>query len=456
MDYRIVYNGRRLTQKYGRKQVNNWILTDLPPLIDEPLCPNPEDYTESIRFQLAGYQRPLQIGGTQYVELMSTWENLAKEFLGHKDYLGILKKKTDSKKLLQKIISKEDSDLEKVKKIYAYVQKNIDWNEKYRLFPDEKFTTVFKNQKGSSAEINLCLVRLLQSAGLDANPLIISTKDNGLITKVYPIYNQFNHVIAQVNLGEKDILMDATSKFRPYNLISMDDLNPNGFLLSKKKSRWIEIPFPQKNRTIISSDLSFEGNLMKIKMTYSFFKYSAAKYRQRYHAEKGEDSFVTKYLQNNDEEMMLDSFKVRYAFNLEKPFAVTCYFTKEMDEEMGASILYIAPLLKKHYEKNPFINPTRYLPVDFIAPFSEKYIFNFRLPEGYELAEKPEPIRLATASKKSTYTYDFKQTQTTHVQISSIFEIKDPLIFFDEYGALRELFNKMMGLQSTQLVLKKK
>jgi hypothetical protein len=397
LDYKIVYNGNRLIGKYGYGNTNSWSLENLPPLKEEPFCPNPNDYVESVRFQLAGYKRysSMPSGGSEYVKLMTTWENLAKEMLALPDYKDILNRKRDANKILLQIINEEDNDLEKVKKIYSFIQNEIDWNGQYRLFPDEKFSTIMEQKRGSSAELNLCLVRLLQSADLNANPLIISTKENGLITKKYPLYTQFNHILAQVKIGKEDILMDAISKFRPYNLLEKDDLNPAGFLLSKDDSRWLEIDYPKKTRTVIVNSLKFEKNKMKSKIGYAFFEHEAVEYRKKFHQEKGKKSFVTTYLQEtiNGNEMTLDSFSVKNSHNLEKPFAVTCYFTRPLEEGLDAEIIYLDPFVKKHLEKNPFVNPIRYLPVDFILPSSEKFLFNLTIPDGFELAEIPESIK---------------------------------------------------------------
>ncbi len=459
LDYKIVYNGTRIMNKYGNESRNSWVLENLPPLEEESFCPNIEDYKESIRFQLASYTRrsKMQGGGLETVKLMTTWEQLAKDILNHKDYVGVLKQKKNPAKILKKIISEEDSDLEKVKKIYAHVQDRLSWDGKYRLFPDQNFTEIFTSEKGSSCEINLGLVRLLKSAGLDANPLIISTKNHGLVTKVYPLYTQFNHVLAQVKIGDKDILMDAISSFRPYNLLSQSDLNSNGYLLSKIEPRWVKIQLPKKTKTIVVSNLKFLEEEMQYKTSFAFFEHDAVEYREFYHEKKGDKSFVTDHLINStNEDLVLDSFSVKNAFDLEKPFSVICYFKIPLEEGLETNYIYIDPLIKKHFTKNPFSKPNRYLPVDFISPSSERFILNLHLPDNYVLAEEPISTRLSTQSQKSNYDYLFIKVNSRQIQLSSELIIKNPLILPNEYGDLRELFNQMMGLQSTQLVLKRK
>jgi len=457
LDYKIVLNGSQLLKKYQGESRNTWVLENLPPLEEEDYCPNIDNYKESIRFQLASYKTYNQTGSFEDVTLMSTWEQLSYDLLKHKDFIGILGQKRKSKIVLEKIISDKNSDLKKVKKIYSYVQKKISWDGRYRLFPDQRFSQVFDKKIGNSSDINLCLVRLLKSAGLDANPLIISTKNNGWVTKVYPLYNQFNHVLAQVKIGDEDILLDAIGNFRPYNLISEQDLNSNGYLLNGKDSRWIEIPLPKKTRTIIVTELDFNEEEMKYKTSFSFFEHEAVKFRQLFHEEKGEKTFVTNHLIDlSDDDFVLDSFSVKNGFDFDKPLSVICFLKKPLEDGLDADYLYIDPFIKKHFAKNPFIKPYRYLPVDFILPSKEKFIFNLRIPDGYELAEEPKSARFTIENKKSDYNYLFKTISNSRAQLSSEFIISDPLIYPSEYGSLREMFNEIIKHQSTQIVLKKK
>ncbi len=460
LDFKIVYNGNRLINKYGNNDSNSWFLENLAPIKEETYCPNPKDYIESIRFQLAGYHQYSSIptGKMEYVKLMTTWDNLAKEMLSFKAYKNILNQKKESNKLLLQIINGKEEDLEKVKKIYSFVQNEIDWNGQYHLFPEESFSRIMEQKRGNNSEINLCLVRLLQSAGLDANPLIISTKGNGLITKTYPLYNQFNHILVQVKIGEEDILMDAVSNFRPYNLLAKNDLKPFGFLLHKTEPRWILIEYPTKTKSIIVNNLIFKQNEMKFNISYAFFEHKAVEYRRKFLQEEVKENFITTHLQNtfDGNDMDLDSFRVKNSHDLEKPFLITCYFTKALKDGQELDIIYLNPFLKKHFDKNPFVNPIRYLPVDFILPSSEKFIYNLKIPDGFELAEIPKSIKYSTDSKKVSYTYGFSYAEGGKVQLCSNYKVIHPLIMPDEYGALRELYNKMMGLQSTQLVLKRK
>lgn len=459
LDYRIVLNGTRTSAKFGGKSRDFWVLENLPPLEGEPHCPNPNDYVESIRFQLAGYKTQPRGAGTtiQYEAILPTWEILAKQVLELESYQDVLDKKEQADSIISKIINEGDSKRERVKKIYKYVQDNLDWNGSYSMFATKDFSEILKKKRVLSGEINLVLIRLLQSAGLDANPLATSTRRNGLVAEVYPLVSQFNQVLAHVNLYGKDLVMDATSKYLPYDLLAKENLTPLGYLLSKEKPRWVNAAYPTKAKNNILIDLKFEEDRQKCKVVYSFRGYEAAKYRQAYQDENGENEFVINHLINNIEEqgVELDSFQVENLEDLEKKFLVGCYLTKEMDEGVGAAFIYINPWIKKHIDKNPFRADIRNLPIDFIVPRQENLVVNIHLPEGYELTEIPKSNNLAIEGKKAMYKYSVNESIPGKIQLSSELNIDDPFFSAKEYQAIQEFFSELDIIQSSQLILKK-
>jgi hypothetical protein len=46
---------------------------------------------------------------------------------------------------------------------------------------------VFNRKTGSGTELNLLLISLLRQVGIEANPVVISTREHGRIWKDYPM-----------------------------------------------------------------------------------------------------------------------------------------------------------------------------------------------------------------------------------------------------------------------------
>ncbi|MBK8494914.1 MAG: hypothetical protein IPL50_07735 [Chitinophagaceae bacterium] len=78
------------------------------------------------------------------------------------------------------------------------------------------------------------MIRLLRDAGIDANPLLASTKDNGTINAYFPFLNQFNCVLASVKDGDTWYAMNAADKFNSFDMVPYDVLYTNVLVVDKK------------------------------------------------------------------------------------------------------------------------------------------------------------------------------------------------------------------------------
>ena len=105
------------------------------------------------------------------------------------------------------------------------------WNENNSYNCEKGVKKAFKEKVGNSADINLMLVAMLRHAGLDANPIIVSTRSNGIA--IFPSRFAFNYVIVGVKLSndENIVLLDATNKNTLPNILPLKVLNWSGRML---------------------------------------------------------------------------------------------------------------------------------------------------------------------------------------------------------------------------------
>ena len=70
---------------------------------------------------------------------------------------------------------------------------------------------------------------MLRKAGLKANPLVLSTTDNGTLNYVFPSITQLNYLITLVEIDGKNYLMDAAHEYSNINTLPEYCLNYRGF-----------------------------------------------------------------------------------------------------------------------------------------------------------------------------------------------------------------------------------
>ncbi|MDN5200407.1 DUF3857 and transglutaminase domain-containing protein [Fulvivirgaceae bacterium BMA10] len=452
LDYRILYQGKKLTNKYGNEALNNWSLDNIPSIKEEPHIANYMDYAEKITFQLAGYYKSdgLHPGaGSSYQSLMTTWEKLATERLKSDNYLRYLNKKNRAKDILLTIGDKITNDLEGAKSIYNYVKNSMQWNGKYRLFTRQSLNALLESKQGNSAEINLFLTLLLRRAGLKANPVLLSTRTNGKIFKDYPFLAQFNHLICNVNIDNKDYLLDATDPFRPWDLIANADLNGLGYLLDLKESRWLKIDPNQNTKRLVFSTISFDSlSNCSVKTTLSMSGYEGLKNRKQYWADK--KNFLNTAFEMGNSELEILSLEPKYVEEIDETFQLDIQLTPS-DNLFDGNTVYFQPVIFNFHVENPFKSETRQYPVDFSYPFHDQIISIIDIPVGYEVAELPENTHIKLSNDYGEFKYNISKN-TRRITLRTDFQIKRSMIPAKEYLNLKEFYNILISKLSEPVV----
>lgn len=166
---------------------------------------------------------------------------------------------------IRKLTAIYNTDEEKVAAIYNFVREQAVWNNQYRIFVDagvprfviklaEKFSSgpvkmntslqkVINKQEGTNSEINSILINLLRASGFKANPVLVGTLSNCYIDTTFFNLQQFNHVIAAVEINGQQILLDAVKKGNG-SIMTSDIMNEFGLMIELKNARWIPVAYP--------------------------------------------------------------------------------------------------------------------------------------------------------------------------------------------------------------------
>ncbi len=108
----------------------------------------------------------------------------------------------------------------------------MNWNGYFGYYCDEGVRRAYKDKVGNVAEINLMLTAMLRYAGLDANPVLVSTRSHGI--PLFPTREGFNYVISAVSMDEGYVLLDGTAKFSVPGMLPPRAHNWNGRLIKKE------------------------------------------------------------------------------------------------------------------------------------------------------------------------------------------------------------------------------
>lgn len=423
-------------------------MEDIPALKEEPFIDNLNNYRALIAFEYAFYRGP----DLKIKSVATSWERVTETIYNDEDFGGQLNKKRYFEEAVDAVIAKATSDDEKILLIFNLVKSKVKFNDYIGFIAENGVKKAFKEGTGNVADINLMLVAMLRYAGINANPVLVSTKDNGV--PLFPTRSGFNYVICAVEAQDSVLLLDASSRFTKPNIIPEYVINWQGRLIREDgSSTWISLSPSVQSKDIVSAsvqinaDLSMEGKLRKALTAYQALSYRNNK------AGLNNESLVQN-IEKGNVGLVVSDLEVKNVNNVYKPIMQSYNFTLDGAVEDIAGNLYISPLLFLTSEENPFTQDSRAYPVDFVCPLSDKYIVNIDIPEGYQLESLPESEAINFNTDALTFSYLTKLIGNK-IQIVVNLEINNTYILPSDYTNFKEFYKIMTDKKAEKIVLKK-
>lgn len=425
-------------------------LSNIPPLKDENYVDNLANYQSRLLVELERIELP-----NQPIEYLSTtWEKVTNTIYDDSDFGDQLSKNNYFKKDLEALMSSKPTDdkIEKVSMILDFVKSKVKWNEYYGYTAEQGVSKAYKDGVGNSADINLMLTSMLRYAGMDANPVLVSTKNNGI--PLVPTRSGFNYVISAVNVDGKIILIDATRKHGTIDILPTNTLNWLGRLIKEDgSSDWINLIPEVSSSEMVSLNAKLETDLsINGKIRHQYTNYQANRLRNKYDGYG--DEKVIETLEKDKGLIEISDLNLSQINEVDKPVLLSYDFNiDEAIEDVGGD-LYLKPMLFLASKENPFKQDTRIYPIDFVYPISDKYMVNMMIPEGYELDVLPESVKYQFNGSDGVFTY-MANKNGSYIQFVITFELNKTLILPTEYKQFKEFYQLMIEKQNEQIVLKK-
>src|SRR6476661_8112304 len=235
----------------GRESVRTyryrWAMKNIPAFVPEPFITTARDYLARIDFELASVHFPTGLGFNQGVTL--DWARFDRMMLEDEDFGLQLDRGGFLKEALAKIPATGTVE-QRVAAVHALVQAAVKYNDNDGVYTTASLRKTYGElHRGNSADVNLLLIAALRAAKIEANPVLLSTRDHGRLNSALPQVSKFNYVVAHVLLSNGQfLLVDATEPLLPSGMLPERCLSETGRLILKEpaESRWIEIKPSQR------------------------------------------------------------------------------------------------------------------------------------------------------------------------------------------------------------------
>ncbi len=425
---------------------------DIPAFHEEEFMTAKSNFLSKINFELS----EIRYFDGRHDKVTKEWKDVEQELFEHQDFGNQIKKARNIlEDKIKEITNGTDDPLQKAKLIFNWVKRHYTWNDYDGKYAEQGVKYALENSKGNVGDINLSLLGALQLAKLDAHPVILSTRSNGLPNSLYPVLSEFNYVIVQLEVGEQVYLLDATEPFSGFGLLPERCLNGTGRLLAKKDSKEVQLISKAKEKSVSSLNIGLkEDGTLAGTMRIISYDYKALEKRRQIHSFGN----IENYSASLEREWSLQTVRNMSIENLgeqEKPLTETMEIEFNRDDLANVNRIYFNPFVVGRWTTNPFKLKERNFPVDFGTPHEETVLVVVEYPPGFTLDEMPKEIAMALPNKGGRFTFSCGNIGNK-LNITYTLSLSKAIYEAQEYPYLKELFARIVQIRQTDLVFIKK
>lgn len=423
--------------------------TDIPPLKQEAYAGNMNNYIAKLSMELSAI---LNTNGSVEKSFSSSWEKVSKSIYEQSDFGNQLNKSSFFKDDLEPLVASVGDNFQKAFILQSYVKSKVKWNGLYGYRAQKGTKSAYKEGEGNVADINLLLIAMLRSQGINANPVLVSTRNNGV--PIFPTRKGFNYVICMVESQDSYALYDATEMYSMPNTLPQRVLNWQGRVIKDDgTSGWISLTPTDKAveytslNVKIKDDFTIEGKVRK-----NITDHLALNYRKN-NANRSNEAQITQ-LEKNKGDIEISNLDYENDNDITQPVRLSYdYILNDGVDDVGGN-LYFSPMLFMATKESPFKLEERKYPIDFVFPFEDKYVINIMIPEGYQVESLPESGVFEFKSNDAKFTYVIKENGK-FLQLNISLDMNVSFINSLDYTVFKDFFEKIVEKQSEQVVLKK-
>jgi Domain of Unknown Function with PDB structure (DUF3857) len=425
-------------------------MSNIPSLHNEPFMSSRKDNLQRILYQLSSIN-----AGSFSQAFSDTWTKVGENEVEYDGFGGQFKRKLDGEDaIISKAKSMTSTD-DKIAYIFNEVKSSMKWDDLDERYTNEGTVKAWEKKTGNSTEVNLILYHLLQKAGLNVYPMLVSTKNNGKVNPSFPSNYQFDRTVAYIPVdSNKCYVLDATSKYNIYNEIPGTLLNGFGLNIDKDKKKY-ELIFLQKTNPVrqlalITAEIKPDGK-MSGTVQFSSFGYYRINAVERYKTD-GEKKYID-YLKDGDNNITISSLKFDNMEVDTLPLTQNINFKADLTGS-DEKYIYFNPNIFTSQHDNPFLSEDRYTDIDFGYRGYYTASGTYKEPAGYKIDAMPKSVSMTTPDKSIVFRRVVAE-QDGSIVVRYIVDYKKSIYFKENYPDLHEFFKKMNEMMNEQVVFKK-
>ena len=429
--------------------IKNWAMKDVPGMPVQNYTSSIQNYVSRLEFQLSEFRFPDQPVESK----VKTWQMLATEMLKDEDFGRPIAEEnfwvTDE---LKKAGVDGVSDDQKARNIFAYIRDNYTCTRPYGIFLSESMDlkSIIKKKSGSVSDLNLLLIAMLRKISLNADPVLISTREHGRIHPQYPMLQEFNYVVCYLNVNGVSNYLDVSNPYMGYNRLQSQCYNGMGQVIATnpKPVSFNADELSENKICLITLSNSSSGMTGKCETLLGYD--GSLRLRQKILKDGAKDYFT------DEEKKYAEDARINnWSFDSLKSFDNPVTIKYDVSIKLANDqLIYFNPMLAEQIKENPFKAQTRVYPIELPYISNDAYVLNMEIPDGYKVDELPKSEAFALPGNKARFEYQLLLAGN-RIQLKCNLWLNKTFFSVSEYESMRSLFAQIIRKENEHIVFKK-
>lgn len=428
-------------------------MSDIPAFVEERYMTAKRNFISAVYFEMSAYTT--QYGSKK--SLTQEWKDVDRDLKGYDMFGGQMKRSGVMKDRIPANILTIPDTLARAQAIYSYMQKWFKWNGHFdHIYSEDGIKKALDAHTGNVGDINLSLIAALNASGINTDAVVLSTRENGTVNRLFPVTSEFDYVVARVNIGNKIYMLDATDPLLSFGMLPLRCINDQGRVMSlTKPSFWVDMAETKKNTRTSALDLTLQSD-GKIKGTITNYYVGYAAYEKR-RAIKKFNSFddYADDLSSKMGKIKLTNPEMANLDSLNLPLTEKYEVSINLNNTASPGNLTFNPAFWAQETENPFKLNERSYPVDMGSTTDERLVLALHYPEDMIISNQPEPIAMGLPNKGGKFITAF-DIGSNVLNYSQVTQLTKSVYQPTEYPYLKEIYNKMIQNQKATITFKKK
>jgi hypothetical protein len=427
----------------------SYAMRNMPAIHNEPFMTCAKEYMQRLEFQLS----QIDYGNGNIDDLRTKWSDVVEDLLEHDDFGKQLQQPIADVAVITKTAMTIPDTIQRIKYLFNTLRKKMRWNNEESIYTQYGIAKAWLLKKGNASDINLLLLKLLSDAGIEAKPVLFSTKDNGPVNIKLPSAEQFNTVMVFINASNVKLVLDAADTVSSIWLMPEKIANTRGFIVEGARGNWQTFfngNSKYKITAAIQAQINDAGKINGMGLISSF------DYAKKQHIEKwGSSSGTVRNFKLNHSGLSIniDEYEMTNANADSLPLEQKIKFSTALNSTNDYK--YFTVNLFLGLDDNPFTAEDRISDIDF--GFNQDYTLfgSYSIPDDYTFEVLPENA-LAIMPDTSIIFSRRMIAEGNLLNVRINIEFKKPYYAADLYPDFAAFYKKMFALLNEQVVIKKK